>query len=347
MCLGLFYANKMQDSYTQLCQFENIYRAYVQASRAKHYKSAILQYSANIEENLLQLRDELESKEYVHGEYRHFTVHDSKKRQIMSAPFKDRVMHHALCNIIDPIFDKGFIYDSYACRCEKGTHRAVKRLKKFLRCSEYRHTYILKCDISKYFDSINHKILFRLIKKRINNKDVLTLLSTIINSANTETGVGIPIGNLTSQLFANIYLNELDQFIKHKLRVKHYIRYMDDFVILDVDKKRLAEYRSTIGNFVREKLALTLHPYKSTISPVRLGVDFLGYRIFEHHTKLRKSTVKRFVKRTKLAQKSLENGNLKQEDFDMKLLSWNAYANHAQSWQLRKKIGEELDVKLV
>lgn len=337
----------MQDLYTQLCEFENIHRAYVQASRAKHYKSAILQYSANIEENLLQLRNELCSKKYVHGEYRHFIVYESKKRQIMSAPFKDRVMHHALCNIINPIFDKGFIHDSYACRVERGTHRAVKRLKKFLRSGDYNKMYILKCDISKYFNSINHGILFKLIEKKIIDKDVLQLLHTIINSANVETGVGIPIGNLTSQLFANIYLNELDQFIKHTLRVKCYIRYMDDFLILDLDKKKLAEYRSEMDDFIRKKLALTLHPYKSTISPVRLGVDFLGYRIFEHYTKLRKSTVRRFVKRIKLAKKSLENGNLKQEDFDMKLMSWNAYAGHAQSWQLRKKIGEDLGIKLV
>lgn len=191
-----------------------------------------MEFEYELGENLLKLKNELESENYRHGNYCHFTVCDSKKRHIKAAPFRDRIIHHAVCNIIESIFDKGFIYDTYACRKNKGTHKAIKRLQSFISIRQTGELtpkyYCLKCDISKYFDSIDQNILFKLVKKKIVDTKVLNLVKMIINSDNVETQKGIPIGNLTSQLFANIYLNELDQFVKRKLQVKKYIRYMDD-----------------------------------------------------------------------------------------------------------------------
>jgi retron-type reverse transcriptase len=184
----------------------------------------------------------LKNKSYKHGEYYEFLVSDSKKRIIRAAPFKDRIVHHSLCNIIEPIFDKLFIFDSYACRKGKGLHKAITRFKEFLRTiklknglENYDNIYCLKGDIVKYFDSVDKEVLFELIKRRIQDKDALKIIKTILDSYIK----GLPIGNLTSQLFANIYLHELDFYIKNTLKCKYYIRYMDDFIILDADKKKL------------------------------------------------------------------------------------------------------------
>lgn len=291
-------------------------------------------------ENLLKLKNELESGNYRHGNYCHFTVCDSKKRHIKAAPFRDRIIHHAVCNIIEPIFDKGFIYDSYACRINKGTHKAIKRLQSFIRTAGEltAKSYCLKCDISKYFDSVDQNILLKLVEKKIQDTKVLNLVKMIIYSDNRETRKGIPIGNLTSQLFANIYLNELDQFVKRKLQVKEYIRYMDDFLILDCDKKKLSKIKKEILEFLKERLKLELHPKKTSVFPTDKGIDFLGYQIFRNYRLLRKSTVKRFVKRTRKYKKMVECKLLEQDKFDRATISWLAYAKFGNSWRLREKL---------
>ena len=326
--------------------FENLYLAYLKARKCKSYREEILKFSYNLEENLLRLGSELKSQIYHHGFYREFTVNDSKRRRIKAAPFQDRVVHHALCNVIEPIFDKGFIFDNYACRREKGTHKAIKRLERFLKSTSdsrgskiNKNLYALKCDISKYFASINHKILLRLVEKKIADRKVLWLVKEILNSTYEEKpGVGIPIGNLTSQLFASIYLNELDQFIKHKLRIKYYLRYMDDFLILDFEKKKLHQIKEEIKEFLQTELKLELHPKKANIFLVKNGIDFLGYQVFTTYKLLRKSTVKRFMKRTRVYQKRLKKGVLSQEKFNNSLQSWMAYAKFGNSWRLRKKL---------
>ncbi|MEK7460576.1 MAG: reverse transcriptase/maturase family protein [Patescibacteria group bacterium] len=332
--------------YEKICSFENLHLAYVKARKGKRYKNDILQFGAKPERNLLQLREELLRQSYQHGGYREFVVHDSKKRNIKAAPFRDRVVHHALCNVIEPIFDKGFIYDSYACRRKKGTQGAVLRMRKFLRGACVNNSentevlYVLKCDIAKYFDNVNHEILLCLIGKKINDEKVMWLVRMIVESTNKNIGKGIPIGNLTSQLFANVYLNELDQFVKHTLRKKRYIRYMDDFVVLGGDKRELARTKSLIGDFLQKELNLSLHPKKSLVQQTNNGIDFLGYVLFELFTLLRKSTVMRFVKRTKIYQNKLRHGLISQEELDAATVSWVAYAKHARSWMLRKSIGE-------
>lgn len=337
--------------FNKICSFENLHLAYLKARKCKRYRKEILKFTYNLEENLLKLNEDLETQTYQHGVYKEFFVCDSKKRQIKAAPFRDRVVHHALCNFIEPIFDRGFIFDSYACRVGKGTHEAIKRLEKSLKSiSDWpeekrkgnKKLYVLKCDVSKYFDNINHRILLKLIKKKIADEKVIWLIEEILNSSEEKPGVGIPIGNLTSQLFANIYLNELDQLVKHELKVRYYIRYMDDFLILGYDKKKLHEIKKQIQEFLQNKLELELHPKKTNIFPTDKGIDFLGYRVFGNRRLLRKSTVKRFKKRTKIYQKRLSKGLMSKEKFNQSFQSWLAYANFGNSYQLRKNLEKEL-----
>lgn len=205
----------------------------------------------------------------------------------------------------------------------------------------------MKCDISKYFDSINHKILLKLIKKKIVDEKTLWLIEKILNSSEEKPGVGIPIGNLTSQLFANIYLNELDQFVKHQLRERYYIRYMDDFIILNFDKRKLRQAKEKIRGFLKNKLNLELHPKKANIFPAEKGIDFLGYIIFGTHRLLRKSTIKRFIRRTKFYQRKLREGLMTFEKFNHSLQSWLSYACFGKSWRLRKNLSERLGIKLI
>lgn len=338
--------------FTKICSFENLYLAYLKARKYKRYKSYVLEFSFNLENNLLTLQRDLMDGTYRHNGYQKFIVYDSKKRIIKAPSFRDRVVHHALCNIIEPIFDRGFIYDSYACRRKKGTHRAVKRLGYFLqslsaklqkKAEEHKtrpRIYCLKCDISKYFESIDHEILFYLLQKKIGDQEVLILLKKIIDS--TPGGKGIPIGNLTSQLFANIYLNELDQFIKHRLRIEYYIRYVDDFLILDFYKPKLRQTKELIRNFLQEKLKLELHPVKARLFPIDKGIDFLGYTVFNHYKLLRKSTVKRFIKRMGRCREEIAKGKTNRKFLKSHWQSWLGYASFANSWKLRRYIQKRL-----
>lgn len=328
--------------------FKNLHRAYLAAKKNKRYRFAILEFGFHLENNLLELRKELVGKTYKHGGYREFVVTDSKKRIIKAAPFRDRVIHHAVCDTIEPIFERGFIYDSYACRKEKGVHMAIKRLEKFIRslCFNSREreretaprrekNYCLKCDISKYFGSINHAILLRQLSRKISDKNILWLLDEIIKS----NPVGIPIGNLTSQLFANIYLNELDHFIKRELHEKYYVRYMDDFLILNRDKKRLNLIKEQIKIFLRDRLNLELHPKKAQIFPIEKGIDFLGYVVKDGYCLLRKSTIKRFLKKRKQYMAMLKNGKLSEKTVQNIHASWRGYAKFADSYKLMEELG--------
>jgi RNA-directed DNA polymerase len=321
----------------KICQYETLYRAYNNARKGKRYKKEILSFSYHLEENLLQLQNELKTKSYKHGEYRKFTVHDSKKREIKVASFKDRVVHRAVHDTLEPLFDSRFIYDSYACRKNKGIYKALDRLEDYLKNPQ--NEYFLQCDISRYFKSIDHEILLFLIKKKIKDVDMFWLIEEIVNSyrEDDKERKGIPIGNLTSQLFANIYLNELDQKVKHKMKQRYYIRYMDDFIFLGI-KKELKSLLRDIKLFLEEEMRLKLHPAKIYLSPVKKGIDFLGYVIFEHHRLLRKKTVKRFLRRTKKNYKLLKERKCKKEEFCRGVESFMAYATHGNSWKIRKSI---------
>lgn len=254
----------------------------------------------NLEDNLFQLHTELKDKTYIHSPYTAFYVNDPKLRHIHKASVRDRVLHHAVFRVLYPVFDPHFVHDSYSCRIGKGTHRAVNRLKKFLVQASHNNSrliYALKCDVRKFFDSIDQNILLELIYQRIHDERTLQLIQQIIGSFEKSPGVGLPLGNVTSQLFANIYLNELDQFIKHQLKAKHYLRYCDDFIILGYNPETLKETVNQIDSFLQKCLKLYLHPNKIIIRKYRQGIDFLGYVILPHHRVLRTKTKSRILKK--------------------------------------------------
>jgi retron-type reverse transcriptase len=326
--------------FDQIISFENLLLASRKAQKCKRFKPSVSSFNLELEKELLIIQHELKYQTYQPGSYKRFLIFDPKKRLISAAPYRDRVVHHALCNVIEPIFDKTFIYDSYACRKNKGTHKAVDRFTKFCRLNRY----VLKCDISKYFDSVDHEILFELIARKIKDRKTLWLIKLIIASLNGQGGKGIPIGNLTSQFFANIYLNGMDHFIKEELKCEYYIRYVDDFVVLDGDKKKLHEIKAAIVDYV-VRLKLKLHPAKSTVFPVTQGTDFLGYKIYPTHRLVRKSNVKRFIRRMKKYYEALLRGKIISEKISMSVQSWAAHAAHADSYGLLKKLGISQDTR--
>lgn len=335
--------------YQEIYKFENLYKAYIKAHKGKRYKNEVLNFKMNLEGNLIELQNELIHKTFENGRYREFKIYEPKERVIMALPFKDRIVHHALCNAIEPIFENRFIYDSYACRQGKGTHAAADRTTSFLRkvSNKWDSIYCLKADIKKYFYSIDHTILKSLIRKRIVCKDTLWLIDKIIDSTadpNELNPVGIPIGNLTSQLFANIYLNELDYFLKHELKEKYYIRYMDDFIILHNNKKHLWHLLDEIRGFLDSKLNLKLNG-KTSVFPINHGIDFVGYRIWSTHRLLRKSSIKRIKRGLKRLQKDFNEGKIPLEKVEATIMSWIGHSKHANTHRIRKKVMGNIKLK--
>ena len=334
--------------YQPICSFENIYKAYLKARRGKRYNVDALNFFQFREENLINIRNKLLTKTYVTGEYKYFTVCEPKERQIAALPFEDRIVQHALCNIIDPIFEKSFIYDSHACRIGFVILTGVQRTNYFLRNLAYnditqkfdKQVYCLKCDIQKYFASIDHKILKKEIRRKIRCKDTLSLIDNIIDSTVFE--VGIPIGNLTSQLFANIYLNKLDHYIKDVLQVKHYIRYMDDFIILSNDKEYLKMLLSKIKTFLDAELKLKLNRRTQIFLVGQRSVDYLGYKIWPEYRLLRKSNVKRTKRKFKKFQKLYKYNKISLETINNSMMSWFGHTKWADSYNLRVKVLDNL-----
>ena len=269
--------------------------------RGKRKRKDVAEFSLNFTDNIFSLHRELADKTYRHGGYQAFKINDPKPRDIHKALVRDRLVHHAIYRILCLYFDRKFIFDSYSCRIGKGTHRAINRFRYFSRKVSRNNTkqcWILKCDIRKFFANIDHKILKNILAKCIADENVLWLLAQIIDSFSTEgkVGVGLPLGNLTSQLFVNIYMNEFDQFIKRELKVKYYIRYADDFVIIYQDKNYLENLISEISEFLETKLKLSLHSDKVFIKTLNSGMDYLGWVNFLHYRVLRTSTKRRILK---------------------------------------------------
>ena len=277
-------------------------------------------------------------------------MRDKKKRKICKSQFRDRVVHHALVRVLEPIYDKIFVQDSYANRKGKGNLKAIQRFYKYLgkvsrngKINGWFNNnqvkgYCLKADIKHYFEEVNHEVLLNIFKRKITDSKFIWLISKIIeNCLDSKPGVpqkGMPLGNLTSQFFANIYLNELDYFVKHKLKAKYYIRYVDDFVILHNSKEQLCLWKEEINNFLAYKLKLELHPDKSNIVPLSKGIDFLGFRNFYHYKLLRK----RNIRKIKFKIKTYKEGKITKEKFQEIFQGWQAYAKWANSYKLRKTI---------
>jgi len=284
----------------------------------KRKRADVVLFSMNLMDNIYSLYNDLKNKTYKHGNYEAFKINDPKPRDIHKAKVRDRLLHHSIYKTLYPYFDKKFIYDSYSCRIGKGTHKAIYRFENFIRKVGKNNTktcWILKCDIKKFFASIDHNILKSILVKHIKDKDIIWLLGNIIDSfqtSNTNSAMaenvalkerGLPLGNLTSQLLVNIYMNEFDQYVKHKLKVKYYIRYADDFVILQNDKMYLERILKQMKEFLENNLKLTMHPDKVFIKTIYSGVDFLGWVHFPKHRVLRNSTKKRMFRNIKNNQK--------------------------------------------
>jgi hypothetical protein len=332
--------------------FENLYWAFRQARRGKRGREEVAAFEYDLEKNLLQLQAELQTATYRPGPYRHFWIHEPKRRKISAAPFRDRVVHHALCQVIEPIFERCFIHDSYACRMNKGTHRAVNRCQAFARW----HRYVLKCDIQKFFPSIDHEILLSLLARKLADPRVMELIREILKSGEgvlAEEYVmrwfpgddllaalrprGLPIGNLTSQFWGNVYMNSLDQFVKRRLKCRAYARYVDDFLLFSDDKAELHRWKEEIMTFL-EGLRLTLHERKSVVFPVSEGIDFLGYRVFPTFRRMRRVTVRRFSRRLRHLRDAYRAGSITIQQVSQSVQSWAAHCRYAQSYRLRRAI---------
>ncbi|MDN5365721.1 MAG: RNA-directed polymerase [Thermacetogenium sp.] len=328
--------------YPQVYDFQNLYEAYLKARRGHRYQPEVLIFTNNLESELIQLQNELIWKTYKTGSYRRFYVNDPKTRLVAALPFRDRVLQHALCNIIEPLFERKFIYDSYACRKGKGTHAGADRVTEFLRRATrlWPKPYCLKCDISQYFPSVRHNTLLAIIRRTIACEDTLWLIQEILSSwvdTNDPDPRGLPIGNLTSQLWANVYLDQLDHFIKEVLRVKFYVRYMDDFVIIGGNKAELWQIKREVETFLDDKLGLHLNG-KTGIFPISHGVDFLGYRIWPDHRLLRKRSTKRIKRALRHFQKLYSQGKIGFDRINATVQSWLGHAKHADSYHFRQKL---------
>ncbi|MBL7147776.1 MAG: helix-turn-helix domain-containing protein [Nanoarchaeota archaeon] len=328
--------------YNILCSHYNLKIAFEKARKRKTKKQYVSEFEGNLRNNLIKLHEELVSQTYKPQPLKTFILRDPKTRKISKSHFKDRVIHHALCNIIEPIFDKTFIYDSYANRRTKGTHKAIQRFDYFKRKASKNNTktcFVLKADIKHYFETVNHNILVNIIKRKIKDKKVIELIKTILSNYNTKIkSKGMPLGNLTSQFFANIYLNELDQFVKHKLKAKYYIRYVDDFVILSSSKDILESYKEKITKFLIKNLDLELHPDKSKIKYLYHGIDFLGFRVFYYHKLITKKNNRKFNRKYKTLKQSHKKGKINREKIIEKLEGWLAYISYGNTYKYKRNL---------
>jgi retron-type reverse transcriptase len=334
----------------QIIDWENLLLAARKAQKGKRFRDNVLAFNYNLESELFQLRAELESKTYCPGAYRSFRIYDPKPRLISAAPYRDRVVHHALCNIIVPLIERSLITDTYANRIGYGTHRALKRFIEFARSSRY----ILQCDIRKYFPSIDHEILKQMINHKIKCLDTLWLIDTIIDGSNPQEPVveyfpgddlltpilrrhGLPIGNLTSQFFANVYLNDFDHFVKEKLKAKKYLRYVDDFALFGNDRDFLAQARLEIEEYLTG-LRLKIHPIKSQLFETCHGANFVGFRVLPDRVRVRNDNLRRARKRLKQLQTDYACGEIPLPKIVERLQSWEAHLKHGDTYRLRNDV---------
>ncbi len=325
--------------YDNIISVENVLEAWREFQRDKKKRNDVERFSVHLTDNIFTLHRELVDKTYRHGPYKAFKVNDPKPRDIHKATVRDRLLHHAIYRILYPYFDPKFIFDSFSCRRSKGTHRAINRFRDYARKVSQNHTrtvWVLKCDIRKFFANIDHAILIDILRRRIGNEDVVKLLHAVISSFHTKDkpSVGLPLGNLTSQLLVNIYMNEFDHFLKRKLKTSYCVRYADDFVILNENKKYLENILPRISEFLEGRLKLSLHPDKVFIRTIASGVDFLGWVHFPHHRVPRTSTRRRMFK------------NLANNPKAGSLASYQGLLSHGNTHKLQKEIIDRSETDL-
>jgi retron-type reverse transcriptase len=330
----------MVDSFSggleQIASFPELYKGYREARKGKRYRGEVLGFSKDLESNLHRLSDELFSGRYRPKGFKKFKLYDPKERSISAPYFRDRVVHRSLHYSLEPFFDQKFIEDSYACRRGKGTHAGVDRAQEFMR--KQTSCYFLKCDVKSYFDSVDHGILLEMLDRQIRDERITDLIEVILADSGER---GLPIGTLYSQLFANVYLNEFDHFVKQSLGAGCYVRYMDDFVFFSYSKQRLHELGEASRGFLKDHLNLDLPYSKTSLEPVGKGLTFLGYRIFPDHKLLRKRNKKKFRHRLKNQRESLKKEEIEFSELKDSIDSWKGHAQHADTEELKQKyIGE-------
>ncbi len=325
-----------------MTSLSHLFHSWNHFKRGKHKRKDIQDFERHLEDQIFNLQDDLVTLRYRHDRYDQFYVNDPKQRQISKATVKDRLVHQAVYSIMSEVFDKKFIFHSLSSRIGKGTHKGVAYLQRMIRkvsANGTRHCYSLKMDVKRFFDSIDHKILKNLIRKNIHDERALKIIDIIIDSFHVKIrGKGIPLGNVTSQLFANIYLHELDMFIKHTLRERYYLRYCDDFIILSSDEHYLRCVIADTGEFLSKHLQLELHPKKIILRKLSTGVDFIGYIFFAHHTLLRSCTKKRMYKRLKTTYEHLLNNQIECFAMDQQLQSYLGILSHANQFTLSQAL---------
>ena len=348
---------KIDNVYDIMLDFNFLYESHLHARKCKRYKVEIMQFVDNLESELWEISRDLKEETYELGKYRKFYVVEPKVRLVMALQYRDRIVQWSVYRFLNPFYDKMFIDDSYACRVGKGSHNAIARLRYWLAKVDRQEErwYYLKLDISKFFYRVDHKILLKILAKRIKDKRLMKLLDKIINSKDTKFGlplgyspnscpedlwlseIGIPIGNLTSQLFANIYLNEVDQFCKHDLHLHYYVRYMDDIIILGPDKNYLHEIKRTIELFLLEHLSLNLNN-KTIVAPVDTGITFLGYRVWSTHQLLKKQSARRIIRHTRKLCYDLRDNYITLEQFKRAITSYRGLLDKCESFGLKRKL---------
>jgi retron-type reverse transcriptase len=335
--------------YPQLYSWDNLLLAYQKAAKGKRGHPPVAAFEYRLEDNLLQLQRELKTQTYQPGEYHSFYIHDPKKRLISAAPFRDRVVHHALCNLIEPLFERSFISDSYANRIGKGTHKALDRAQEFAR----RFRYVLTCDVRQFFPSIDHAVLFEILKQKISDESALWLAEQILKSG---VGIlseeyemtwfpgdtlfaagrprGLPIGNLTSQFWANCYLNPFDHFVKRRLQCKGYVRYVDDFLLFSNELDELHAWRGAIFQALC-KFRLTLHENSCQPRPVTEGIPFLGFVLHPTHRLLKQRKGIAFQRALKFLRRQYQTGQITFSQLDASVKGWVNHVRFANTWRLR------------
>jgi RNA-directed DNA polymerase len=324
--------------FDRIVAFDNLLAAERLAARGKRDRESVARFEFHLERELIQLQEELIDGRYRPGAFYTFEVRDPKPRAICAAPFRDRVVHHAVCDVLEPIFERCAIFDSYACRVGKGTHAAIARAQQLAR----RHAFFLTCDVRHFFARVDHGVLAAQLARRCREAPLLRLLGQIIahGPPAAPPGKGLPIGNLTSQHFANLYLGELDHFAKERLGVKGYLRYMDDLLLFAPDKPSLHLWLAEIRRFLAERLHLALKDEATLVAPATEGIPFLGFRIYPRTIRLNQRTRRRFRHQVRALESAARQGLLDEIELANRAASLFAHVSHADAYRLRRQVAD-------